>query len=118
MIWADLPHATGTNSIAMNETGWSTSESVTTNPPSGWVQLTYDDFEAGWGNYTDGGGDCKLYTKGKYAHQGNNAADIFATVTIDEASFTLPTNMKVRFRCDASGNRDDVYIDEVKISAQ
>jgi hypothetical protein len=41
-----------------------------------WVQLSYDDFESGWGNYTDGGGDCSLYTGGAYAHQGNNAVNI------------------------------------------
>ena len=23
-----------------------------------WTTLTYDDFESGWGNYTDGGSDC------------------------------------------------------------
>ncbi len=40
-----------------------------------WVTLTYDDFEAGWGNYTDGGADCYLYT-GEYAHQGSNASGI------------------------------------------
>ena len=41
-----------------------------------WQTITYDDFEAGWGNYTDGGGDCSLYVDGSYAHQGSNAADI------------------------------------------
>jgi len=41
-----------------------------------WTLLTYDNFENGWGNYTDGGVDCELYTGGTYAYQGNNAADI------------------------------------------
>jgi len=41
-----------------------------------WDTLTYDDFESGWGNYQDGGWDCKLYTGGTYAHQGNNAANV------------------------------------------
>jgi len=39
-------------------------------------------------------------------------------VIIDEANYTFPTNMKIRFRCDASGNNDDVYIDEVRVSAK
>ncbi len=43
---------------------------------SEWTILTYDDFEAGWGNYTDGGDDCALYTGGTYAHQADNAANI------------------------------------------
>ncbi len=34
-----------------------------------------------------------------------------------ESNFNFPTNMKIRFMCDASGNRDDVYIDDIKITA-
>ncbi|MBU0496359.1 MAG: type IV pilin N-terminal domain-containing protein [Candidatus Thermoplasmatota archaeon] len=48
----------------------------TDNWTNSWTTLTYDDFESGFGNYTDGGLDCLLYTGGTYAHQGNNAADI------------------------------------------
>jgi hypothetical protein len=44
--------------------------------PGEWRIITYDDFEEGFGNYTDGGRDCKLYTYGTYAHQGSNAANI------------------------------------------
>jgi hypothetical protein len=155
-----------------------------------WVELSYDDFESGWGSYTDGGRDCSLYTGGTYAHQGNNAVNIqdnsgtqssFAytssidtdtpgfsqieidfwfkaismdnsqedfqvqyydgstwhtvasyavgtdfennvfyhkKVVIDESSYTFPTDMKIRFMCDASGDKDDVYIDEVSVSAK
>lgn len=43
---------------------------------TGWDTLTYDDFELGWGNYTDGGDDCSRYTGGTYAHQGSSAANI------------------------------------------
>ena len=155
-----------------------------------WVQLSYDDFESGWGSYTDGGRDCSLYTSGTYAHQGNNAVNIqdnsgnqssfFYTssidtdtagftqieidfwfkaismdnsqedfqvqyydgstwhtvatyaveadfennvyynekVYIDESSYTFPPDMKIRFVCDASSDWDDVYIDEVSVSAR
>ena len=41
-----------------------------------WDLLTYDDFEEGLGNYSDGGRDCTLYTSGAYAHQGSNAVNI------------------------------------------
>ncbi len=41
-----------------------------------WQVITYDDFESGMGNYTDGGGDMSLYSYGTYAHQGSRAADI------------------------------------------
>jgi len=156
-------------------------------PPSTITQLTYDDFESGWGSYTDSGGDCRLYTGGTYAHQGTNAANIqdnsgqassfyhtdsidvhtpgytqieidfwfyprsmesgedfwllyydgsswyrvasyargidfsngqyyHETVYVNEGTYTFPTNMKIRFQCDASSNYDDVYIDEVTVS--
>ena len=41
-----------------------------------WIELTNDDFESGWGNYSDGGDDCTRYTGGTYAHQGNAALNI------------------------------------------
>ncbi|MCE5187067.1 MAG: putative Ig domain-containing protein [Planctomycetaceae bacterium] len=53
-------------------------------PVSQWIQLTSDDFESGWGNYT-AGTDGLLYRNGKYAHQGSNAANIQST----GGSFTL-----------------------------
>ncbi|MHC4264988.1 MAG: hypothetical protein ACYSUK_03545 [Planctomycetota bacterium] len=162
---------------------------------SGWTELTYDDFESGWGNWVSGGLDCMLYEGGEHAHQPNNAVNIqddskiesafqltsgidvntpgytqievdfwfkavsmeigedfflqyrdgsewhriktyvrgtddivngefinnkfyHDTVYINEAVYIFPINMKIRFRCDASGNVDDVYIDEITISAR
>jgi len=41
-----------------------------------WQTITYDDFEAGWGSYSDGGADCSRYTSGTYAYQGTDALDI------------------------------------------
>jgi len=157
---------------------------ITVNPPGAWTTITYDDFETGWGTYTDGGGDCSRYTGGTYAYQGNAAIDIqdnsgvsssfyhtvgynvtgyseleidfhfiaismdntnedfwvqyydgsswltvatfargidfdngvfyHATVTLTDAQFNFPTNARLRFMCDASGNRDDVYIDVIE----
>ncbi len=40
------------------------------------------------------------------------------TVFIYEPDYTFPTDMKIGFRCDASNNKDKVYIDEVKVSAK
>jgi hypothetical protein len=176
-------------SINLNETAWSEAKSATTDPQPLWTELTYDDFESGWGNYTDGGWDCYLYTYGTHAHQGNNAAGIQdnsgtrssfyytngvdvdtpgyvqvkiefwfkavsmetgenfwvqyydgsawhtvanfvrgtdfdnnvfyqKTVYIDEGAYTFPTGMRIRFMCDASANWDDVYIDEIRVSAR
>ncbi len=36
-----------------------------------------------------------------------------ATVTITDINYNFPTNAKLRFMCDASGNVDDVYIDAI-----
>ncbi len=156
---------------------------ITVNPPSAWTVITYDDFESGWGSYTDGGGDCSRYTRGTYAHQGSAAADIqdnsgtassfyhtvghnvagytelevefwyyprsmennedfwlqyyngsswqtvatwargvdfqndnfyHEVVPISSSQYNFPTNAKLRFMCDASGNQDDIYIDEIE----
>ena len=55
----------------------STITQITVSPAvAEWTLLTYDDFESGWGNFADGGSDCYLYTRYKYAPEGNNAADI------------------------------------------
>ena len=148
-----------------------------------WTLLTYDNFEDGWGNYTDGGDDCSLYTDGTYAYE-NNAADIqddsnddssfyytsgidvdspgYTSIKIDfwfitsgfnnghsfiikywtgstyveierlnypsdfinnlfypiiiwinESEYAFPSDMKIRFECDAGNNNDDIYIDEI-----
>ncbi|MCF6169950.1 MAG: hypothetical protein L3J31_03265 [Bacteroidales bacterium] len=39
-----------------------------------------------------------------------------ATVTILESAYNFPTDMKIRFMCDASGNWDDIYVDDVTIT--
>jgi hypothetical protein len=158
--------------------------SATTQAASGgWTQIIYDDFESGFGNWTDGGADCKLYTGGTYAHQGSGAIDIedntnssvtttgnlalsaydevkvdfwyycvsmetnedfwlqistnggssYTTVqawaegaefqngafyqeSVTITGYTLTDQTRIRFRCDASGGGDDVYIDEIEIS--
>jgi PKD repeat protein len=157
--------------------------------PFGSVELSFTDFESGWGIWTDGGVDCALYTGGTYASGGSNAADIqdctgidasfymtdgedvatpgyqqidveFEFIAIDldnwkddfwvqyfdgsawhtvatyalgaqfsngifyaagvsilESAYAFPTNMKIRFMCDTKNDGDDVYIDNVRISA-
>jgi hypothetical protein len=146
--------------------------------------LSYDDFENGWGNFSDGGSDCSMYTGTAYAHQGTKAVQIrddsgdqssfehtngiditmydklkvefwfkaksmengedfwvmywdgynwndigiyakgndfvngkyyFKSILLDRNDIDFVNNMKIRFQCDASGNYDFVYIDQVKI---
>ena len=70
-----------------------------------------------WVQYYDGS---SWHTVASYAQSIDFANGVFypKEVTIDESSYNFPTNMKIRFMCDASGNRDDVYIDEIRVSAQ
>ncbi|VGO23171.1 CBM96 family carbohydrate-binding protein [Pontiella sulfatireligans] len=158
-----------------------------------WVELTYDDFEDGFGSYTDGGLDCMLYTSTdpltNYAHQGVSAVNVqvsgeaasffhtegidvhapdyqqikvefwfmpismdsggpdgflvqyydgsewqtvreyvteidftnsvfqFEEVIIDEFDYNFHADMKIRFMCDANGGGDDVYFDEIRVTA-
>jgi hypothetical protein len=153
--------------------------------PIGWTEILYDDFEGGFGNWTDGGADCILYTGGARAHQGSNAVNLqdntgtsvmttgnqvlsgksevqvefwaypnsfegsedfwlqistnggssyttvkawvngvdfsngtFFSDSVIISGITLTDQTRLRFRCDASGNKDDIYIDEVRVSVQ
>jgi serine protease len=65
---------TATN--AFGSDGETKTDYITVNEQGAWTVITYDDFEAGWGSYTDGGADCSRYTGGTYAHQGSAALDI------------------------------------------
>ncbi len=181
------PTPTNTPEDTPTPTSTPTEVPPTNTPVGGWTVLTFDDFESGWGNYTDGGRDCALYTDGAYAPQGNAAANIqenngiassfyltngidvqgyseikidFSfiavsmetsdedfwvqyfdgsiwqtvadydtiidfnndlyyqrTVIISDLDYTFPSDMQVRFMCDAGDKKDDVYIDEIMISA-
>ena len=70
-----------------------------------------------WVQYFDGTNWQTIASYARGVHFNNNQF-YEATVTINEASYNFPTDMKVRFMCDASGNRDDVYIDAITISAE
>jgi len=175
---------TATNSCGSD--GETKTAYITVTDPGGgsWTTITYDEFESGFGNYSDGGGDCALYTGGTYSHQGSNSIQIrdnsgvassfyhtgnynvagytelevefwFMAVSMDNTkedfwvqyydgstwhtvasyaratdfdngvfynkvvnipsgTYNYPSNAQLRFMCDASGNRDWVYIDEVE----
>ncbi|MEM9526597.1 MAG: T9SS type A sorting domain-containing protein, partial [Bacteroidota bacterium] len=45
-----------------------------------------------------------------------NGSFYTATVTLDAASFNLTDGAQFRIQCDASGNGDQVYIDEVTVT--
>ncbi|MEP0985574.1 endonuclease [Ekhidna sp.] len=156
-----------------------TGEAVTT----GETLISYDGFESGWGNFSDGGKDAYRSADASKAYAGSasagiqdntnssvitytNSVDITsydqlrvdfnflpvsmengedfwlqiyngssyvtvatfaqgtdfnnntfyaASVLVDRSNVGFASNMKVRFRCDASGNRDDIYLDEINV---
>ena len=47
----------------------------------------------------------------------NNYTFSAATVNISNTNYNFPTNAKFRFQCDASSNADQIYIDNVKVTA-
>jgi endonuclease I len=166
--------STGSSSVSITGEAASSGETV----------LSYDDFESGWGNFTDGGKDAYYSSDASKAYAGSGSAGIqdntsssvitygssvditsysqvridfyflpvsmennedfwlqiyngssyvtvasyaagtdfynnnfyVSSITIDPTDVNFASNMKVRFRCDASGNSDDVYIDEVTVT--
>lgn len=68
-----------------------------------------------WVRYNDGSG---WQTVATYASGSsfNNGSFYSATVTLDAASFNLTDGAQFRFQCDASGNADQIYIDEVTVT--
>jgi len=163
-----------------------------------WDILTYDDFESGWGSYSDGGEDCTISSE--YQHQGSKSAFIrddtdqdssfyhtngidvdtngytsikidfwwmwrdyrtwwgnngwgstsgedwwiryfdgtnwnyvldidypddysedmwyHETIYINESEgYTFPTDMKIRFQCDASYDNDMLFFDQIYVNA-
>ncbi|MEM9258151.1 MAG: S8 family serine peptidase, partial [Bacteroidota bacterium] len=68
-----------------------------------------------WVRYNDGSG---WQTVATYASGSsfNNGSFYSATVTLDAASFSLTDGAQFRIQCDASGNGDQVYIDEVTVT--
>ncbi|HKW15313.1 MAG TPA: S8 family serine peptidase, partial [Candidatus Krumholzibacteria bacterium] len=66
---------TATNACGGNtntKTGYIT---VTGGTPT-WTTITSDNFESGFGSYTDGGADCSRYTATTFSHQGAASLDI------------------------------------------
>ena len=154
-----------------------------------WDMLAYEDFNSGYGIYTDGGSDCSR--RSDYKHEGShsvrlrddtsssrctltNGIDVstpeYTSIKVDfwwmwngggwgnhanedwwvryydgtqwitvldmdypsghpkdtwyheivyinETEYALPTNMKIRFQCDASYDTDRVYFDQIYINA-
>lgn len=67
-----------------------------------------------WLRYNDGTGFTTVATYAR-GTDFENGSFFTATVTISRNDFAFPTNAQFRFQCDASGNNDQIYIDQVTI---
>ncbi|NOZ47217.1 MAG: PKD domain-containing protein [Chlorobi bacterium] len=69
-----------------------------------------------WVQYFDGS---SWKTVASYARgtSFNNSTFYVATITISNTNYNFPSNAEFRFMCDASANYDDVYIDDITITA-
>jgi hypothetical protein len=47
---------------------------------------------------------------------GNTGGHVSDSLTVSSSAFTFSANANIRFRCDASGGGDDVYLDDIRIS--
>ncbi len=68
-----------------------------------------------WVRYNDGSG---WQTVATYAAGSSftNGSFYTASVTLDAGSFNLTDGAQFRFQCDASGNADQIYIDQVTVT--
>ncbi len=76
------------------------------------VAISMESGEDFWVQYYNGSSWQTVATFARGADFNNNAWYV-ATVTISSSLYNFPTNAKLRFLCDASGNSDDVYIDAI-----
>jgi PKD repeat protein len=66
-----------------------------------------------WVQYYDGSAWRTIATYARSTDFDNNVF-YHKVVTISSSQYSFPANAQIRFLCDASGNVDDVYIDEVE----
>jgi chitodextrinase len=67
-----------------------------------------------WVRYNGGSGfqTVATYARGSF----NNSTFYTATVVLNAANYTFPTNAQFRFQCDASADNDQIYIDQVTLT--
>jgi PKD repeat protein len=87
--WKVVPY--NANGSPVGCSVWSFTTGASPNTP---VQLSFSDFESGWGIWTDGGVDCARYTGGTYASGGVASIDIQHNEST-ASSFYLTNGMNV-----------------------
>jgi len=92
-----------------------------TAPSSSWVTLASDDFESGWGPYTDGGSDCqRSAADAAFAHGGtycvrlrDNSGSASAFYTTTATNWSAYSELRVDFWFIANGleNGEDFLVE-------
>lgn len=86
--------------------------------PPVWSELVYEDFEAGFVQFTGDGNDGRLYTKTTYAHQGSNAglirdntnSSVIEQVNAIDASALLEVRIEFWYRAESMDNDEDFWL--------
>jgi len=95
--------------------------SFTTIAGAGPVQLSYSDFEAGWGIWTDGGADCARYTGGTHSSGGlasidiqdnsSTASSFYHTNGVDVATPNyVQLDVRFEFKAVSMENKEDFWV--------
>ena len=109
---ADIQDNTGTASSFYHTGSYDVSGYTSLEVEFWFYAVSMEANEDFWVQYYDG---ATWQTVASYAQGGGFANNTFYSkiVSIPAGSYNYPTNAKLRFQCDASGNSDDVYIDEI-----
>ncbi len=109
---ADIQDNGGTASSFYTTTGRNVSSYNTLQIDFWFYAVSMESGEDFWVQYYDGSAWRTVATYARGTHF-SNGADYHMVVTIPRSSYAFPTNAKIRFMCDASGNDDDVFIDDI-----
>ncbi|MCG8673469.1 MAG: DNRLRE domain-containing protein [Pseudomonadales bacterium] len=85
-----------------------------------YVVRSFEGSEDFWVRYSDNGGSSWQTVKAFVNNVDfvDNGTRYNPVITINSSSYNFSNNVLIKFECDASGNGDDVYIDNIRISAQ
>jgi len=108
----DIQDNSGTASSFYHTNGYNVSGYTEMEVEFYFVAISMEYGEDFWVQYYNGS---SWQTVASYAQGINfsNSTWYVATVTISNSQYNFPTNARLRFMCDASGNADDVYIDAI-----
>lgn len=85
-----------------------------------YVVRSFENSEDFWLRYSDDGGSSWQTIKAFVNNIDfvDDGTRYYPVITINSGSYNFSNNVLIKFECDASGNGDDVYLDNVLISAQ